>query len=143
MSEESTTPDLVELVERIVAAINAQDFAAAVSFYAPDAILDADDAGVHEGRPAIRSFYEDWWGVYEDRTYEKPQQEAEEIRDLGDGVVIAVILMRGRLRGAAGVLQQQYAAVATWANGLIDKQTNYLDVDASRTAAERLAEERR
>jgi ketosteroid isomerase-like protein len=135
MSEDADA--VVGRVQRIVAAMNAQDFAAAVSFYAPDAILDAEDAGVHEGRPAIRSFYEDWWGAYEDQ-----QQEAEEIRDLGDGVVIVVILMRGRLRGAAGVLQQRYAAVATWANGLIEKQTNYLDIHEARAAAQRLAEER-
>jgi ketosteroid isomerase-like protein len=140
--EEPTTPDPVERVRRIVAAINAQDFAAAMSFYARDAILDAEDAGVHEGRSAIRSFYEDGWGAYEDRAYEDPQQEAEEIRDLGNSVVMVVILMRGRLPGAAGLLQQRYAAVATWANGLIDKQRNYTDIDEARTAAERLAQER-
>ena len=138
MSQESTTPDLVERVQRIVAAMNAHDFAAAVCSYAPDAVLDTEAPGVHEGRPAIRSFYEDWWGAYEDQ-----QQEAEEIRDLGDGVVVVVLLMRGRLRGTAGLLQQRYAAVATWADGLIEKQTNYLDIDEARAAADRLAEERR
>ena len=35
MPDEFTTPDLVERVQQIVAAMNAQDFAAAVSFYAP------------------------------------------------------------------------------------------------------------
>jgi ketosteroid isomerase-like protein len=54
MSEESTTPDLVERVQRIVAAMNARDFDAAMSFYAPDAVLDAEDAGIHEGRPSTR-----------------------------------------------------------------------------------------
>ena len=137
MSEESTTADLVERVQQIVKAMNARDFDAAMSFYAPDAVLDAEDAGIHEGRPAIRSFYEVWWSTYEDR-----QQKAEEIRDLGNCVVIAAIHMYGRLPGAPASLEQRYAAVATWRHGLIEKQRNYLDIDEARAAAERLAEER-
>jgi uncharacterized protein (TIGR02246 family) len=137
MPEESTTPDLVERVQQIVAAMNARDYDAATSFYAPDAVLDAEDAGVHEGRSAIRSFYEAWW-----RTYEDHQQKTEEIRDLGNSVVIAEIHMYGRLPGAPASLEQRYAAVATWRNGLIEKQRNYLDIDEGRAAAERLAEER-
>ena len=137
MPEKSTTPDLTVLVQRIVEATNAWDFDAVMSFYAPDAVLDAEGIGIHEGRPAIRGLYEGWWGAYEDH-----RQEAEEIRDLGNGVIIAVIFQRARLRGATGLLENRYAAVATWANGLIEKQTNYQDIDAARAAAERLAEER-
>jgi len=135
MSEEST--DLVELVQQIIAVTNARDFDALISFYAPGAVLDAEGIGIHEGRPAIRGLYEDWWGSYEDH-----QQEAEEIRDLGNGVIIVVVLMRARLPDTTGTLQNRYAAVATWANGLIEKQTNYQDIDQARAAAERLAEER-
>jgi ketosteroid isomerase-like protein len=137
MPEESTTPDLTVLVQRIVDATNERDFDAVMSFYAPDAVLDNEGIGIHEGRPAIRGLYEGWWGVYEDH-----QQEAEEIHDLGNGVIIAVVHQRARLPGATGLLQARYAAVATWANGLIEKQTNYLDIDQARAAAERLAQER-
>ena len=41
MSEESTTPDLVELSQRLTDAINARDIDAAISFYAPDAVWDS------------------------------------------------------------------------------------------------------
>jgi ketosteroid isomerase-like protein len=134
---ESASFDLVDRVRRIVAAVNARDFDAAMSFYAPDAVLDAEDAGIHEGRPAIRSFYQVWW-----RTYEDHQQEAEEIRDLGNCMVIVAIHMYGRLPRASAFLEGRYAAVATWRNGLIENQRNYLDIDEARAAAERLAEER-
>jgi ketosteroid isomerase-like protein len=130
--------DLVERVKQIVAAVNAGDFDAAVSFYAPDAVLDAEDAGVHQGRLAIRSFYEVWW-----RSYADHEQQAEEIRDLGNGVVIAVIHLYGRLSGASASLEQRYAAVATWSNGLIETQTNYLDIGNARVIAARLAGEQR
>ena len=137
MSEESTTPDLVERVQRIVAAVNARDYDAAMSFCAPDAVLDAEDAGIHEGRPSIRGFYEGWWS-----TYEAHRQEAEEIGDLGNGVVMAVIHLHARLPGAPAWLEQRYAAIATWTDGRIEKQRNYLDIDEARAAAERLAAER-
>jgi ketosteroid isomerase-like protein len=137
MPEESASLDLVERVQQIVAAMNARDFDTAVSFYALDAVLDAEDAGIHEGRLAIRSFYEVWWGSYAEQ-----QQKAEEIRDLGNCVVIAAIHMYGRLPGAPAFLEQRYAAVATWRDGLIEKQRNYLDLGEARASAERLAEER-
>ena len=108
MPEESQTPNLVERVQRIVAAVNARDFDAAVSFYAPDAVLDAEDAGIHEGRLSIREFYEAWWSTYEDH-----RQEVEEIADLGNGMVMAVIHLHARLPDASAWLEQRYAAVAT------------------------------
>ena len=137
MPEESQTPNLVERVQRIVAAVNARDFDAAVSFYAPDAVLDAEDAGIHEGRLSIREFYEAWWSTYEDH-----RQEVEEIADLGNGMVMVVIHLHARLPDASAWLEQRYAAVATWSDGRIEKQRNYLDIDEARAAAERLAEER-
>ncbi len=134
-SEKPTTPDLVALVQRIVAATNARDFDAVTSFYAPDAVFDSG-LEVFEGRSAIRGLYEDWWRAYEDH-----QQEVEEVRDLGNGVIFVVVLQRARLPDTTGALQNRYAAVAAWANGLIEKQTNYQDIDEARAAAERLAGE--
>jgi len=99
--------------------------------------LAARELGTFEGRAAIRGLYEDWWHTYEDH-----QQEVEEVRDLGDGVTFNVVLQRARLPDTTGALQNRYAVIATWANGLIVKQTNYQDIDEARAAAERLAEER-
>ena len=93
MSEESTTPDLVELARRSIEA--AEDIEAAVSFYAPDAVWDASPwgMGVFEGQAAVRGFFEDWRSSYSDI-----EREAEEIRDLGNGVTFAVILQKARRR---------------------------------------------
>jgi ketosteroid isomerase-like protein len=136
MSEESPAPDLAELAQRMIAATNARDFDAVTGFYATDAVLEHLGL-IFEGRSAIRGLYEDWWRAYEDH-----QQEIEEVRDLGNGVIFGVVLQRGRLPDTAGPLQNRYAAVSTLAAGQIEKQTNYQDVDEGRAAAERLAEER-
>jgi hypothetical protein len=42
---------------------------------------------------------------------------------------------------SAGWVRQRYAAVATWADGLVERQRNYFDIDEARAAAERLAQE--
>ena len=54
-SEESTTPDLAELVNRWGEAANRRDFDAVESFYAPDAVLrGAELVGTFEGAAAIQ-----------------------------------------------------------------------------------------
>jgi ketosteroid isomerase-like protein len=51
MSEESTTPDLVELGSRHLEAANRRDFDAVLSFYVPDAVLEnAEGLGTFEGK---------------------------------------------------------------------------------------------
>jgi len=50
--------------------------------------------------------------------------------------------MRGRLAGSSGSVELRYAGVSTWADGLIERVTTYLDINEARAAAERLAEER-
>jgi ketosteroid isomerase-like protein len=135
MLEESTTPDLVELIRR---SIEPEDIEAALSFYAPDAVWDASPwgMGVFEGQAAVRGFFEDWRSSYSDI-----ERKAEEIRDLGNGVAFAVILQKGRVAGSSGSVQLRYAAVMEWADGLIVRNTTYTDIDEARAAAEGLAEE--
>jgi ketosteroid isomerase-like protein len=139
MAEESTTPDLVELVRGVIDATNARDIDAAASFYAPRAVLDLSPIGIgiFEGHAAIRGFYEEWFGTFRDS-----HQEAEEIRDLGNGVGIAVIVQGGHPPGSSGWVQLRYAPVVIWADGLVERQMTYTDIDEARAAAERLAEER-
>src|SRR3989442_12648349 len=63
MSEESTTPDLVERWQETADAYARRDIHTAMRFYAPDAVWDGSSAGVggyFEGATAIRSFLEDW-----------------------------------------------------------------------------------
>lgn len=137
MPEEFTTPDLAERVERSVEAFNAGDFDLAASFYAPDALFYPRAVGVLEGREAIRSFFEDWHGMYEEFTF-----EIEEFRDLGNGVTFSVIRQGGRLADTAAWIHDRFALVFTWADGLVEKGTNFTDAGDARAAAERLAEER-
>ena len=138
MSEESTTSDLVELVRRQFEAGNRRDLDALTSSFAPDAVLDGRALGDHfEGRAAIRSFIEDWFGTYEELEF-----GLEEVRDLGKGVVFAVVTQDGRPVGSAGHVRQREAWVYGWVGGLVARFTVYGDIDEARAAAERLAAER-
>jgi ketosteroid isomerase-like protein len=137
MPEESTTPDLVELGERFLEAVNRRDLDAALSFFAPDAVWATIGLGTtFEGVAAIHVFWQDWWA-----SYEELRIEPEEILDLGNGVTFSVIVQQGRLVGSTAHVQVRYAAVTTWADGLIERNTNYTDIDEARAAAERLAQE--
>ena len=138
MTEESSTPDLVELVRRIVDAVHARDFDAVQSAYARKAVLDILQLGAtFEGHLAIRGFYEEWAATFPGR-----KQEVQEILDLGDGLGIAVVAQAGHPGDSMGWVAQRYAAVATLADRLIERQSNYADVGEARAAAERLAQER-
>jgi uncharacterized protein (TIGR02246 family) len=137
MSEESTTPDLVELMGRAFEAANRRDLDAAASSFAEDATFDGRVVADHfEGRPAIRSFFEEWFS-----TYEELELLLEEVRDLGNGVVFAVVVQNGRMAGSAGHLRQREGWVFVWVRGLIARLTTY-EVDEGRAAAGRLAAER-
>ena len=135
MSEESTTPDLVELVGRALEAVNRRDLDAVASSFAEDATFDGR---VHplEGRAAIRIFLEEWFGSYEELEF-----GLEEVRDLGKGVVFAVVVQNGRPVGSAGHVRQREGWVYVWVGGLVARLTTS-EVDEARAAAERLAEER-
>ena len=139
MTEESATPDLAERVERMVEAFNAGNFDLTASFYAPDALFYPRAAvGVLEGRDAIRSFFEDWRSMYEEFTW-----EVKEFCDLSNGVTFSVISQRGRLADTvAWVPEERSALVVTWADGPIEKETNFTDPSEARATAERLVQER-
>jgi ketosteroid isomerase-like protein len=141
MSQESTTPAPEEAARRLREAVSRRDLDAVLAAYAPDAVWDVSLLGmqrVFEGREAIRGAYEDLLAPYEGL-----ELAAQEFRDLGNGVTLAVNLARGRLRGSSRFVEGHTASVATWANGLIERSTTYPDIDEARAAAERLAKERR
>jgi uncharacterized protein (TIGR02246 family) len=137
MSEESTTPDLVELVGMAFEAANRRDLDAVAGSFAEDATFDGRGVPDHyEGRAAIRSMLEDWFGSYEELEF-----GVEEARDLGNGVVFAVVIQNGRPAGSAGHLRQREGWVFVWVRALIARLATS-EVDEGRAAAERLAEER-
>jgi hypothetical protein len=91
---------------------------------------------IFEGQAAIRSFIEYWFGMYEELEY-----GLEEVRDLGKGVVFAVVGQNGRPVGSAGHVRQREGWVYVWVGGLIARLAIY-DIDEARAAAESLAQER-
>jgi ketosteroid isomerase-like protein len=109
-----------------------------MSFYAPDAVMHAARLGTSsEGVAAMRDFFEDWIGGYEDFHF-----EPVEMSDLGKGVIYAVISQGGRPGGSAGQVLERIVVVFTYEEGLIVRVAAYGDVDEARAAAERLAKER-
>src|SRR5271168_195589 len=140
MPDESTTPDVAELVLAYVEAWNRRDLDAAMSLFASDAVWDASQAGVgtFEGVAAIRSFVEDWVGAYEEW-----ESEWEEVQHLGNGVVFGVNRQDARLTGSKGKVRERYGLTLTFnAASLIVRQDVNQDIGAARAAAERLAQER-
>jgi ketosteroid isomerase-like protein len=139
MSQENVTHDFVDLFRWSVEAGNRKDFDAQLSIFAPDCVYDWSPMGlgVYEGRAAIRDFFAETR-----RPYEEQSIELEENLDLGGGVGFAVLILTGRLIGASGELRMRFAGVGEWADGLMQRGTNYLDIDEARAAADRLAEER-
>jgi ketosteroid isomerase-like protein len=140
MSQESTTPDLVEVVRGMIESVRRRDLDGAVNFFAPDAVWDGWGVGdTFEGRAAIRGFFEDWLG-----TFEEFEAEPEEILDLGNGVVFAVLRQDARLVGSMGDvrLREVWAYTFVCVGGLIARGTSSTDLDEARAYAERLAQER-
>ena len=136
MSQESTTPDLVELVRKQLEALDRRDVDGVMNNVAEDGVLEGRVEEV-EGRAAIRRFLvEDWFRAYEELNY-----ELEEVSDLGGGVVFAVVIQDGRLVSGDGRLRQREGWVYLWAGGSIARLTTS-EVDQARAAAERLAQER-
>jgi hypothetical protein len=123
MPDDSTTPDLAELYQHGADAFNAGDLDTFMGFYAPHAVVEMVELfGTWEGRAAIRAFFEDWLGAFDEVRVE--------------------IVQHGRPRDNAGWVQVRTGFVSTVVDGLIERSTYYLDIDQASAAAERLAEER-
>ena len=137
MPAEFTTPDLLELVARAFEAANRRDLDAVGDRFAEDAIFDGRGLGDRfDGRAAIRGFIEEWFGMYEELEF-----GLEDVRDLGNGIVFAVVVQNGRPAGSGGRLHQREGWVFVWVRDLIARLT-VSEVDEGRAAAERLAGER-
>jgi ketosteroid isomerase-like protein len=139
VTEESTTPDLVELLRRTVEALNRRVLDAALSVYGPNSVWDNSAFGLetNEGFAAIRQFIEDWYSSYEELDI-----EIEENVHLGNGVVLGVFVQKGRPVGSTGHLEVRYALVVVFAGGIIERTQGYTDIDQARAAADRVAVER-
>jgi ketosteroid isomerase-like protein len=136
MPEQSTTPDLVAVVRRQFEAVNRRDLDAVMSLCAPDGVYDTSHGlGRYEGPAAIRGFLKEWWNAFEELRF-----ELEEVLDLGNGVVFAVVRQDGRPAGSTGYVRAREAYVQQWVEGMCARVTTFGDIDEGRAAAERLAE---
>jgi uncharacterized protein (TIGR02246 family) len=130
VAEQSTTPDPIELLSRAFEAANRRDLDAVATSFAEDATFDGRGVPDHyEGRAAIRSMLEDWFATYEELEF-----ALEEVRNLGNGVVFAVVVQDGRLAGSAGHVRQREGWVFVWMRGLIASLATS-DIDEARAAA--------
>ena len=105
MPEESTTPDLVELVRQAFDAGNRHDVDAIMGLHAHDAVWDLSDQGLgtFEGVAAIRGWVEDWFGTWADL-----RLDVLDVVDLGHGgVVFSRVREEGRLAEGDGHVEQQ------------------------------------
>jgi ketosteroid isomerase-like protein len=138
MSDESTTPNLVEVVTGLFEAADRGDWDAVIRHYAPDAIWESDD-GILDTASAsgVRGLFEEWAGMFEDFTI-----KVETIIDLGKGVVYSVFHQEGSPAGSTGVVKERGALIYQWADGMVVRVIFRQDIDEARAEAERLAEER-
>ncbi len=135
--DESTTPDLLELVRGFFEAGNRRDVDAMMRFLAPDMVVDdPEGVGTLKG-VAIREFLEDWFA-----SYEAFEIEVEEALDLSNGVAFVVYLQKGRPAGSTGEVQLRQGWITLGEDGLIGRIRVYYDIDEARAAAERFAQER-
>ena len=96
MAEESTTRDPVERTRRALAGVNRGDFGGA--YASPGIVLDTGGYGMgtFQGREAAIGFFKEWTSSFEDLKI-----EADEILDLGHGVVLTLHHQEGRPIGAS------------------------------------------
>jgi hypothetical protein len=75
-------------MRRVYECASHRDWDALIRFYGrdPDWDMSPMGLGIYEGRASMRRFWEDWAGAYEDLAV-----AAEEVLDLGNGVVFAVV----------------------------------------------------
>jgi ketosteroid isomerase-like protein len=137
MAEESVSPDLVERTRRGQEAANRGDLDGAMTLFAPDAVYVTERFGQFKGRSAIRGYFEDWYGSFDDLVV-----EMEEVRDLGNGVIFAPQVVTGRHASSSVEVTLRNATVHVFVDGLVVSSETYVDIAQARAAAERLAHER-
>jgi hypothetical protein len=139
MSEESTTVSNIELTRGVFASATRADFDAMMSFIGPDSVWDVAPwgLGTHTGLAAIRHFLELWIG-----SFDEYQVVAEEMLDLGNGVIFTLVAQHAHSGGSRGHVQLRSASVFVWADSVVERVTHYRNIDEGRAAAERLAQGR-
>jgi ketosteroid isomerase-like protein len=133
-------PDVLELTRRTFAAANRGDYDAMMTSYGPDSVWDVSPLGLgtYVGPKAIRNFFEDWLGALEGW-----RLEIQDLRDLGDGVVLVIAVQTGFSAGGGARVELRHASLFIWSGEVIARATHYWDVHEASAAAQAIAEELR
>jgi len=137
MLEEPAKPDPLKLTLRAYEQLNARDWAGLTEAFEADAVWDVSrwGLGTHRGHAGVRRFLEDWFGGLE-----KFEVQVEELHDLGNGIVLAVVLQVAHQAGSSATLRIRSAPVFRWSASRIAAVTIYPDATEGRAAAERAAQ---
>ena len=139
MPEQPVSVDLVETVRNFAESVP-NDLDAFLGFLTPDAVWEGIPLGTsYRGVNEIRTFLTDWIGAYEEYVI-----EPREVRDLGNGVVIAVVNQVTRLSDSSSDtrMTEPWVFVFVWTDGHVVRVVADNAVEDARAAAERLARER-
>jgi ketosteroid isomerase-like protein len=137
MSQEPSTPDLVELTRSFYASLNGRDFDAFMARFGPASVWDVSRWGLgsHAGLDAIRQYLEDWFG-----NLDEYEMQVDEVHDLGNGIVFAVVAQVTPGVGHRGLRRVRSGAVFVWVDSIIARVTLYPNIDEGRAAAVRAAD---
>jgi ketosteroid isomerase-like protein len=124
--EQSTTPDLAELVRRANDAFNARDVDAWFSFFSPDVVYRPvptfTDSQERRGLDAMRRFMAEWHDAWADDYTTR----AESIREYG-GVVVALLRFRGHARASGVEIAGGIFEVCRFRDGKIASVEDFTD----------------
>lgn len=138
-THEQTALSAIELTRGAFASANSGDYDEMMRFYGPDSVWDVSPwgLGTHTGMTAIRQFFKDWIGGFDEYLV-----TVEQLHDLGNGVVYAIAVQQGRAAGSDGHLRLRYAPVFLWDGDIAIRVTHHRDIEQGRAAGERLAASR-
>jgi ketosteroid isomerase-like protein len=116
----------VEVVRRGFAALAHGGVDAAAEFWHPQINWRAmegapDDVGEMDGIEAARRYVQDWYDMFDDFT-----SEIEELCDIGDDRVLAVIHNTGRAKRSGVPTELRYAALYTIRDGKMVRVREYV-----------------
>jgi ketosteroid isomerase-like protein len=133
------TAENVEVVRKVLDEWNRGDVQALLGRTSEDlewhpALVESVEGGVFRGHDGFREFLRDWTS-----TWESWELEAEEIRELGEQVLV-LTRVHAKGRGSGVVLDQSFAHLFEFREGLICRAQTFFDRDEALAVAQRRQE---
>jgi len=127
--EQAVSQENVEIVRGSFTAFARGGLDAAAEFWHPEINWRAmegapDDVGEMQGIEAARRYVEDWFDTFHDF-----ESVPEELLDIGNDQVVAVIHISGRARSSGIPTEQRYANVSTIRDGKVVRVREYATKD--------------